>query len=456
MIGLLSILAATVAESLAFYCAAEMFANGYDVDRTGAFAPAAFTFATVALVGYALPRLGTELALSRRNALIVIGVISYVVLYGAMRIEFSSDLMLWDWSWVADFLSSAEKSSEDGAPAIFGGALLILCFARGVWRGGDDLELESVPARLGPWLVLVLILVIFNAGSGRAALVGRGAAAFFSFAVIAMALSQSALSGATIGRARAGSVTGMLLLGTVGATLVGLLVFGVIVGLFGDEIGAFIYTVVDAAAYVILTPIALALAWFFHLIIPEGTMSQLADPSTFNPADAEPDATDEMQGDEPAWQRLLRFAVRLGVLGIAAAVVIGLLIVVIRLKRRGAALRESEAVHSSAGSLGADLAAGLRSLFSRGGGSGARIERDGIYRLYATVLEDAERRGVSRPASRTPEEHAPALAAAYRASVTDEITVAFEHARYAGRETDARLVADLQSRWEQSRLVQDS
>ncbi len=455
MIGLLSILAATVAESLAFYCAAEMFANGYDIERTGAFAPTAFTFAIVALVGFALPRLAAELALSRRNSIIAIGVISYVVLYGAMRIEFGHDLMLWNWSWVGDFLSNAEETSKDAAPAIFGSALLILCFARGAWRGGDDLELETIPASLGIWLVLVLILVVFNAGSDRAALIGRGAAAFFSFAIIAMALSQSALSGTTIGRARAGSVTGVLLLGTVAATLVGLLVFGVVVGVAGDEIGSVIYTVVDAVAYVILTPIAIVLAWFFHLIIPEGAMSQLVDNSGLNPGNADQNAVDEMQSNDPAWQRLLRFAVRLGLLGIVAAVVIGLLIVVIRLKRRGATLRESEAVHSSAGSLGADLAAGLRSLFSRRDGSGGHVERDGIYRLYAAVLDDAEGRGIGRPASRTPEEHAPVLAATYRAGVTDEITVAFEHARYAGRETDAASVAELQRRWEQSRLVQE-
>ena len=454
MIGILAILAATVAEALAFYCGAEIFANGYDVEHTGAYAPNAVTFAVVALVGFSLPRIGEEFALPRRVAYAIVGIVTFLLLYGTFRIEFAGDLALWDWSWVADFLRSAEATTRDGAPAIFGGFFLIVCFARAAWRGGEDLELEAVPASLGIWLVLVLVVVIFGANSDRGAEIGRGAAAFFAFAVIAMALSQSALSGATIGRIRAGGVTGLLILGTVVATLLGLIVFGFFVGVAGDEIGAVIYTVVGAVAFVILTPVAWGLSWLFGLLIPEGAFfNQLVNDGILGepePLAGEDDATDE---GEAAWQRFLRFLVRLGLIGIAAAIVIGLLVLVIRIKRRGERLREADPVHSTAGSLGADLAAGIRSLFSRGRHDAAVGAREGIYGLYAEILEDAGRRGTTRPPSRTPEEHAPALVAVYHTGVTDEITLAFEQARYAGRETDPHRVAELQRRWEQSRIV---
>lgn len=455
MIAILAVVAAVVAEALAFYCGAEILANGYNEEETGRFAPTAVTFAVVALAGFALPRLGGELALSPRTTRIVVGVIAYLVLYGAFRLEFAGDLKLWDWGWVLDFLTAAEDTARAGSPAIFGGSMLVFAFARAIWRGGEDVELEMLPRSLGLALVVVLLFVVFGAGSERAGIIGRGAAAFFTFAVIAMALSQSALSGVTLGRLRTGEVTGALLAGTVAATILGVVIFGVIVGLIGEEIGAVIYAVVTVVAYIVLTPIAWVLVWIFDLLIPEGAfLNQLiADGSLLDgepPEDEEPAEEEE----QAAWQRLLLFALRL--LGLAAVllVVAGIIIAVIRIKRRGAELRDAEANRSSAGSLGADLAAGFRSLFNRRQTARPSQATEGIYRLYSEVLEDAELRGAERSASTTPEEYAPTLAEVYHTHLTDEITFAFEDVRYAGRDADPARVRDLQDRWEQARRPQ--
>lgn len=454
MIAVLAVVAAAIAEAMAFYCGAELLANGFNEERTGQFAPSAVTFGAVALLGLVLPRIGTELALSRRTSYAVIGVAAYVVLYGAFRIEFAHDLKLWDWSWVVDFLSSAEETARDGAPAIFGGGVLIVSFARAIWRGGADVELEYVPRSLSAPLVVVLLLVVFGAGSDRAGIIGRGAAAFFVFSVIAMALSQAALSGATFGNLRTGSVTGVLLAWTGVATVVGLLVFGVIIGSIGDEVGTLLYTVIHAVLYVVLTPIAWVLVWFFDLIIPDQIATQqqledLADPVI--PGDEQVGVDEE--GEDPAWVRLVKLVARLGILGIALLAVVGLLTLVVRLKRRGAAQRAGDATVTASGSVGADLLAGLRSLFSREGGP-RKHQPAGIYQLYSEVLVDAEHRGTARQVGQTPEEFAPTLQRVYHTGLTDEITLAFEQARYAGREPDARMVADLQARWERSRHLQ--
>ena len=456
MIAVLALVAAVIAEALGFYCGAEIFANGYSEDGMGQHAPSAVTFAIVGLVGLALPRLGSELALSPRNSYIVSALISAVVFYGALRIEFAGDLTLWDWTWVADFLSNAEQTVRDNAPALFGGGFLALCFARGIWRGGEDLELEYLPRSLSLPLVVVLLLVVFGAGSDRAANVGRGAAAFFAFAVIAMALSQAALSGATFGNLRAGSVTGILLAWTGIATVLGLLVFGVIIGLVGEQLGTAIYTVLEVVLYIVLTPIAWVLVWFFDLIIPDTVLDeeQLQElPESLLPAaEAEGGLDDEDEGD-PAWQRLLVLVARLGILGLALAMLAGLFVLVIRLRRRGALRRAGDVAVTTSGSFGADLMAGMRSLFSREQ-QDARPQPDGIYRLYGEVLGDADRRGAHRQPGQTPEEFMPSLTRVYHTHLTDEITAAFEQARYAGREVDPRVVAELSNRWEQSRQLQ--
>ena len=71
-------------------------------------------------------------------------------------------------------------------------------------------------------------------------------------------------------------------------------------------------------------------------------------------------------------------------------------------------------------------------------------------RLYLEVLESARQAGTPRAASRTPHEFAPALIDAFHRDVTDEITAAFEHARYAGRAPDPAALADLRRRWKAS------
>jgi hypothetical protein len=455
VIAVLALVAAVIAEALAFYCGAEIFANGYREDGMGQHAPAALTFAIVGLVGLGLPRLGDELALSRRNSYLLAALISAVVFYAALRIEFAGDLKLWDWAWVADFLSNAEQTARDSAPAVFGGAFLALCFARAIWRGGADLELEYLPRSLSIPLVVVLLFVVFGAGSDRAAVIGRGAAAFFTFAVVAMALSQAALSGATFGNLRAGGVTGILLAWTGIATVVGLLVFGVILGLVGEQIGSLVYTVLQAVVYVILTPIAWVLVWFFDLIIPDTVLTEEQLQDLPEPLLGGEDGEGELEEEEgdPAWQRLLLLVMRLGVLGLVLAVLAGLFVLVIRLRRRGALRRTGDVTVSASGSFGADLMAGVRGLFSREQAVPVS-QPEGIYRLYGEVLGDADRRGAHRQPGQTPEEFMPSLTQVYHTHLTDEITAAFEQARYAGREVDPRLVADLRIRWEQSRHLQ--
>ena len=50
----------------------------------------------------------------------------------------------------------------------------------------------------------------------------------------------------------------------------------------------------------------------------------------------------------------------------------------------------------------------------------------------------------------TAAEFAPELAETFHTPVTDEITAAFQEARYAGRDPDPRTLADLERRWREA------
>jgi hypothetical protein len=63
------------------------------------------------------------------------------------------------------------------------------------------------------------------------------------------------------------------------------------------------------------------------------------------------------------------------------------------------------------------------------------------------VLARAEERGHARKLDRTPDEHAPELRRIFDSSVTDDITLAFEQDRYAGREPDPAFLSELEERW---------
>lgn len=451
-----AVLAAVSAEALAFYVFAEMVANGYETRHAALGAPSAVAFMVVALVGFGLPRLAGELALSRRATVALVGAIAYVVLYGILRIEFAHDIALWNLAWVGDFVADAEKTAGDGAPAIFGGALLIACFVRSMWRGGDDVELESIPRALGFPLVAVLVLVVIGAGSDRAGLIARGGAAFFAVAIIAMALSQSARSGASLGSLRTGSVTAVLLAGTAAATVVCLAVLGLFVAIAGDEIANVLFAVIGRVLYVILTPIAWVLVHFFEWIFPDSGVSRQLDNLQGGLDDLRPgDNGSDSENGQSAFARFAGLLLRSGILVVVLALVVGVVILVIRVRRRGASGRALASESASSGSLGADLAAGFRSLFARKSQAPAAQQPEGIFQLYSQVLGDAARMGRARPAATTPEEFSPTLVNVFHSPVTDEITAAFEEARYGGRSADPALVTELEARWRQSRLARE-
>jgi len=436
VIGRIAVLGAISCEALAAYTLAEWIAGGYDA--TDRHAVRAVTFVAVALFAYQLPRVVDYLALPAPWGRVLIIYASFMVLYGALRIEFAQDLAIWDLSWAMDFLRDSQPTARAGGHAIAGAIFLFVVWARAASKSADDVDLEMVPKHFAVPFALVTVLLILSAMTGRTGEVGRAGAAFYALAVVSLAASQSARSGATIGELRAGGVTGAMLGGVAGAAAILLLLFALFVGIVGPLIGPPLGTATE-------TLLTWILEKFFRFIFSgagplpqiDAGLRQLGNDQPSDPGLSE---------KTPLYTKVGVVLLRMLALAIVAAIVAGVIAFALRARSRSRARALGEGQVSTVGSVGEDINALLRGLFRRGERRRS-ASGEGVIRLYSEVLIRASDKGHDRPPGGTAAEFAPELAETFQTPVTDEITAAFQEARYAGRDPDPRTLADLERRW---------
>ncbi len=404
----------------------------------------AFTCVFVVLAAYSMPRVLAGFDLGPRARATIAAVVTFAVLYGILRLEFAGDFALWDFGWLADFLAEAQATTQAGSDVIVGAGFVIPLWAWGLWRSEQDVELEFIPRSLAGPFAAVTIIVILATPSSAIGEVGRGAAAFYAVAIIALTLSQLARSGATIGTLRAGGVTGALLSGTLATTIVGVILFGLLWGPFSGPIGTVLGNTIEVVLTIVLTPVAWVFAKIASLLLG-GAVS----PEDIRqvPADITGTLADE-DDDRSTASRVAAFIFRLLALAIVVgAVAVGLAFLT-RMRRRRERRPGTGPSVTSAGGIAEDLLGLAASLIPRWRRrrTTASADDDAI-RLYTTVLREAEDRGHPRAPARTPDEFAPELADTFASHVTDDITLAFEEARYAGRPPDPATVRELERRW---------
>jgi hypothetical protein len=202
--------------------------------------------------------------------------------------------------------------------------------------------------------------------------------------------------------------------------------------------------VIDRVLLIVLTPIAWVIQKLIELFLGNrDPLPQLVDATQQRVGEASSNKTES----QSALQQGVVYALRVLALAIILAVTAGLTVLFVRMRRRLRAVQLEAAQSGAAGSLGQDLRTLWGSLFQRES-SGRRGEASSrAIRLYQDVLERAEETGHPRGVGQTAEEFAPTLADTFRAEVTDDITAAFEQARYADREPDAATLIELERRW---------
>ncbi len=447
MIAVVAVVATLVAEGLVFAIVAELFAVGYSGEN--AHAVGWWAFALVALAGYYLPRFAAGFEMPARRAYALTAGGGLLLIYLLLRIEVAGDVAIWEFGWVADFVRDASETLESGARGLFGGLLLLGAWARGSFRSDEELEMETVAKALALPFLIVIVVVIFGAPSDRVGEIGRVAAGFFAVSVVALASSQLALSGTTIGEIRSGGITAVLLGGTALVAVVGFLLFGVLAGLLGPTVGPIISGVVETTLTILLTPLAWVLSELFERLFQgENPFANLVE-NTRLTAD---EAGDPNAGEPSVIERGSLYGMRILALIALAAGVAAIAVVFVRLRRRYQQSKVADGVDGSAGSAGGDLKNFLRSFLPGRREQVHLTANSEATLLYIEVLEQAAREGHPRDDGDTAREFAPVLQETYHAGpVVDDITAAFEEARYGGREPDPRTIAALRDRWRQVR-----
>lgn len=441
MIRLASITSLMIGEGLAFYVFAEWLAAGYSGDN--AHAIGAWAFVLIALVAFAGPDFLRGFGLSDKAARYAMVVVALLLFYFILRIEYIGDLRFYDLSWIKTSIVSPGASSHDGSRSIVGIVILLAAWVRASLKANDEIDLETVARHAALPFGVVTLVIILGAWSDRAPEIARGAIFFYGFEVLALACSQLALSGATIGEVRSGGVISMLLAGTAGIVLVSLVVLTIFFAFIGPIIGPPLGAAFSNVLTIVLTPFAWALEKFFNAFLGNSDPFANVNPSIIQ---GEPQKEAAKHAQHSNWYEggiyLLRALALLILLGLIA---FGVWFVT-KLRNRTREPRPGDTAVSRAGGLGDDLGSLFRSVFRRGPGRPKRTV-DGVTRLYMEVLERAEQDARPRLAAETANEFAPVLADTFQTTVTDEITSAFVEARYAGREPDERTLKDLERRW---------
>ncbi|WP_322795763.1 DUF4129 domain-containing protein [Tepidiforma sp.] len=441
MIGGLAYAAALVAEALMLAVVAALAGGAFGDDALRPAGAASYLAAVV--TAFVLPRWLRRSSDPRRAALID-AAIGAGLIYLLIRVDVAGDFRLWDFGWLGDFYSDTEATLREGAPAVLSAMLLAIGWARGAARADEDLDLELLPKTMALPFAVVIAATVLGAAGPQAGEVGRLAAGFFAAAVLALAASQLALSGQTLGAMRSSGVVVTLLGATAGLAFAGLVLFGLLGDRLGPVVGPPVGRAFELVLTIVLTPIAWALTEVFERLFRgidpfEGLADLAREPSREAAASESEPSTPE---------RIGLFGLRTLGLLLFFALVAGVLIAWARVRKRYARLREGAAQSGHAGGLGQDVRALL----------GAFVPRKSRHRpsatsraarLYLEVLEDAGRRGLERPHWATPHEFAPRLHDAYATDVTDEITRLFEEARYGGREPDPARLRALERRWQE-------
>lgn len=446
MIAAIAVVASLLADAFLFAALAELFANAYTGD-----APQAvgwWGFVLVVAAGFWLPRLLSGFDLAPRRAYLLTAYGGLALIYLVIRVEIAGDVAIWNFGWIGDFLDDATDALERGGRGIMAALLLGAAWARASYRAADEVEMESIPKSAAIPFALGTLIIIFGAASDRSGEVGRAGAAFFTFAIVALAASQLSLSGTTFGEARAGGTAGVLLVATVAVSALGLVIFTVVAPIVGPIAGPIVGKVVEVILTIILMPIAWALTKFFQLIMgsnnPFEGLSENLVQRTGEAASGEPE-------EQSPVSRASMYLLRVLALLAMTALISGLVVVFVRLRKRQAARLADATATGVAGDFRDDLRGWLRSLIP--GRRGGHLDPGGseAARLYVEVLHRAESEGHPRGEGATPREYLPELHATFATNVTDDITAAFEEARYAGREPDPRLLEDLRRRWREVR-----
>ncbi|HEX5370631.1 MAG TPA: DUF4129 domain-containing protein [Dehalococcoidia bacterium] len=433
-------------ESIWVYAAVALFV----AITVGGGKPSFFGAAAVVIASFAISR-------ALQNSNMSLGVVrawgvllSLLVFYAIVRIDFYHDLRLWDFSFADDLFNHTEASLRNDATAVLGIPLLWAFWMRGVLRGQQSIGFEDVVRSFAIGIIVVAFAVLF---AGRANDLPKGvsyvAVPYLAIGLMAIGLAHASRAADEFEREFSSTwlmlVGGGLLLLALFALMFVLIDFstakdGLILMLRG------VGFVVAGVFYVVLWPVLKAVELGFNLIrwLTALYGGQKTNPQDFSQGQQQPQPNQGHSGI-PGWVGLMVRVIVAG--GLLSVVVIGLALLFARFKKTQKPGELKESTYQE-GRLASDLGNLLGSVFGRFRGRPAPPQLEPVRRLYFDMLQAGVNRGVERRPMETPLELAPRLGRTFGPQLPNQITQIFDDVRYGSRSPTEADVQQLRGDWD--------
>jgi hypothetical protein len=378
--------------------------------------------------------------------------LSLLVFYVVVRIDFFGDFRLWDFSWADDLFNHTEATIRDGSTAVIGVPVLAVLWVRGVLRGQQSILFDDVVRGFAVGLMVVaMAALVAGINEDLPREVDFLVVPYVAVGLLAIGLAHA--SRAVDEFDRSFSSTWILAVGgaVVGLGLIALLFVVVNFDMARDGLVLIANGVAYVAAgifYVVLWPVFKAVELGFEGIrwlmqLWGGDRPQQEDTGQ---GQGQPPPEKDSDSIVPGWVGLIiRVFVATGIVG---AILIGLALLFTRLRKAPKSGEVRESTYQE-GRLAADLGNLIDSFFGRfrGRGIGAGVT-DPARRLYFDMLNAAANRGVERRPTETPLEFSPRIGRTFSGPVPGEITQLFADARYGAVRAPDEQVRRLRDDWE--------
>ncbi len=383
-------------------------------------------------------------------------VLSLLLFYAIVRVDFFADWRFWDFSWADALFNNTEATLRAGAAAVIGVPLLWLVWLRGILRGQQHTGFEFVMGDFAIGVVIVAFVELFAGGVDAPRAVGLLAVPYVGVGLLAVGLAHAARSEEEFGRSFAPSwlaaVGGaVLVLGAIALLFVFVDVHTAFETLSG--VALMMGYALAKRIYYLTWPIVKALEWILAIIGSLFRALYGGQPrDSINPSRT-PDPNEQNEGPTRALPGWLHLAIRIFVAApIVALLIVGTALLFTRLRRRLGPREIKESTYRE-GRLGADIGDFVGSLLGRlrpnlhFGGD----HLDAVRRLYFDMLAAAAQRGVERRPAETPLELSPRLSSAFATETPSRVTSLFDDARYGGLAPPEDTLRRLRAEWEQTR-----
>jgi hypothetical protein len=396
---------------------------------------------------------GTDLSL---GVLRIWGVVlSVLVFYAVVRVDFFGDWRFWDFGWADVFFNNSERTIRNDSAIFIGGPLLFAVWVRGVLHGQQSLMFEDV---LGSFAIGVAVVAGVEVFGTFVDDLPRGVE-LVAIPYIAVGLLTIGLTHASRARDAVEHEALPAWLLAIGGAVAALTVFSLLFVLIdfdtarkGLEYTAYGIGWVFAGIFALVAwPLIKILEGIFWVIKEFASLN--ANPEPAQPVDTGGEQNQpprEPSNILPDWVEML---VRiLAAFGVISAIVVGLALLFTRYRHRPPPGELKESVYNE-GRLAADLSDFLGSMLGRfrPRGSGAARVTEPVRRLYFEMLAAGEARGVQRQPADTPLDLSPRLQTTFASATPGEITGLFDDVRYGERLPAEAEVRRLREEWERLR-----